>query len=97
MLISLSKQQRGRIPIRDTWGYLKHHFASHLYSCPESERENVLDGFHRFHDEFRSSAKHGSLDDLHLAFESLHALVTALVIVCRPFIGSPSCSTQLLQ
>jgi hypothetical protein len=88
ILISfLSNQRRGRIPSHDTWGYLKHHFASHLYCCPESERQKVLDDFHRFHDEFKFSTKVDTLNDSHLVFESLHALMTALVNVGRPFIA----------
>jgi hypothetical protein len=83
----LSKQRRGRIPSHDTWGYLKHHFASHLYFCLESERQKVLDDFHRFHDEFKFPAKVDTLNDSHLVFESLHALMTALVNVGRPFIA----------
>ena len=86
LTLSVSKQRRGRVPSLDTWGYLKHHFASHLYRCPESERQNVLDRFHRFHDEFKFSGKDDTLDIADLAFESLHALVTALVNVGRPFI-----------
>ena len=91
LMLFLSKLRRGRVPSRDTWGYLKHHFASHLYHCPESERQNVLDGFHRFHNEFKFSVKDGTLDDSHLAFESLHALVTALVNVSLPNIELGYC------
>jgi len=74
---------------------LKHHFAGHLYRSAESERQNVLDGFHRFHDEFKLSAKGDTLDDSHLAFESLHALVTALVNVGRLLIVSTNWNINL--
>jgi hypothetical protein len=86
LIIFPSKERRGRVPSRDTWGYLKRHFASHLYRCAESERQNVLDGFHRFHNEFKLSVKDHTLDDSSVAFESLHGLVTALVHVGCPFI-----------
>ncbi|KIM35685.1 hypothetical protein M413DRAFT_326868 [Hebeloma cylindrosporum] len=77
---SWSKERRGRVPSLGTWGYFKHHFAIHFYQCPESERRNVMDGLQRFHDEFKFSVKYGTPEDLNnLAFESLHALLTALV------------------
>jgi len=86
-MLFLSKQRWGRVPSRDTWGYLKHHFANHLYCCPESERQEALGGFQRFYDEFKLSVKDVD-DDTYLAFESLHALVTALVNVSCPLIKS---------